>query len=163
MNVVGAALFSQDGRYRYRLERRWDDGRALLAIGLNGSKADAERSDNTITRLVRLAQGWGYGTLHMGNLFGLMSTDPKALYAATDPVGPETDAWLRWMAERADDVLVCWGSFPRFQWRAAQVLRLLGNRPLWCLGRTLSGAPRHPARLGGDIQRELWRPARLAA
>lgn len=162
--MTGSALFSDDGRYRYWLGRQWGPPHpTLLVVLLNGSKADATRSDNTVTRCVHMAQGHGYGRLLVGNAFGLMSTQPSALYSATDPVGPDCDGHLARMIGQADDVLVGWGDFPRLQWRFREVLVLLGDRPLWCLGRTASGAPRHPSRLAASTPWELFREGKVAA
>ncbi len=83
------AIFSPCRRYRYRLWRRWDEGDACAFVMLNPSTADEISNDPTIERCERRAKDWGYGRLDVVNLFALRSTDPKALYAATDPVGPD--------------------------------------------------------------------------
>ena len=155
--MTGSALFIGD--YRYRLGRQWGPGPTLLAVLLNGATADADHNDNTVSRLVAGAQLHGYGRLWLGNAFGLMAQHPSALYSEIDPVGPDCDEHLRRMAERSDDVLVGWGSFPKLAWRFGQVLGLLGNRRLYCLGRTLDGSPRHPARLSASTPWEVWREA----
>lgn len=162
--MTGRARFSDDGRYRWTLSRELGEGPRLLAVLLNGSKANAERSDNTVTRLLKMAQLHGFGALDVGNSFGLMSPYPVALYAAVDPVGAECDEWLRWMANRADSILVGWGHFPRLQWRFEEVLALLPrNKPLYCLGRTKTGnAPRHPSRLAPNTPWEIFRAATSA-
>lgn len=159
--MIGSAVF--DGPYRYRLVREWGEGPTLLAVLLNGATADAERNDNTVSRVVKGAQLRGYGSLHLGNAFGLMAQYPTALYSAINPVGPACDEHLRWMAEHSDDVLIGWGSFPRLEWRFREVLALLGNRRLWCLGRNADGSPRHPSRLPATTPWEIWREAREVA
>jgi len=69
--MLGSAVFSRDGRYRYALRRVWDDGKpAVLFVGLNPSTADAHRDDATIRRCTRFARDWGFGQLLVGNLFG---------------------------------------------------------------------------------------------
>jgi hypothetical protein len=157
----GSALFV--GAYRYRLGRAWGEGPTLLAVLLNGATADATHDDNTVSRVVKGAQLRGYGRLWLGNCFGLMAQHPSALYSSVDPVGPDCDEHLRWMAASSDDVLIGWGSFPKLAWRFWEVLRLLGPRRLMCLGRTLDGSPRHPARLAASTPWEVWREASVAA
>lgn len=46
--VEKAAVLSDDGRYRYRLTRRWDDRSMVVWVMLNPSTADAEVDDPTI-------------------------------------------------------------------------------------------------------------------
>ena len=105
--MTSGATFSDDGVYRYRLWREWDaDLPSCLFIMLNPSTADATQDDPTIRRCIDYARRWGFGRLEVGNLFALRSTDPKALYAADDPVGPDNDDALMEMHEgRASDGL----------------------------------------------------------
>ena len=90
-----AAAFSRCGRYRWWLRRRWrDDAPTLLFLGLNPSSADGQQDDPTLRRLIGLADGWGYGTVEVLNLFAWISSDPAALRQAAEPVGHRTDAWI---------------------------------------------------------------------
>ena len=53
---IRTAVISDDGLYRYRLERVWDDARpALPFVMLNPSTADALVDDPTIRRCVGFA------------------------------------------------------------------------------------------------------------
>ena len=80
------AVFSEDRRYRYLLERRVGDSpKRVLFIMLNPSKADEKYNDPTIRRCIGFAREWGFGLLHVVNLLALMSTDPRALLKADDP------------------------------------------------------------------------------
>jgi hypothetical protein len=77
--MKGSAVFSEDGVYRYRLERtellrsgpsdRFHDGAANF-IMLNPSTATADASDPTVRRCEGFARAWGYDRLIVTNLFG---------------------------------------------------------------------------------------------
>lgn len=90
------AAFSRCRRYRWWLRRRWrETGPTLLFLGLNPSSANGRQDDPTLRRLIRFAEGWGYGALEVLNLFAWISTDPANLRFATEPVGRSNDAWIR--------------------------------------------------------------------
>ncbi|MFM7268415.1 MAG: DUF1643 domain-containing protein [Cyanobium sp.] len=151
-----AAAFSACGRYRWWLGRCWDAALpALLFVGLNPSRADGQRDDPTLRRLQAYAQGWGFGSLEVLNLFALVSPSPALLSRASDPVGEANDSWLRRGLERCPSgaLWVGWGNRGRWRHRDREVLSLaaaLGHHPR-ALGITAQGMPRHP----------LYCPARL--
>ncbi len=150
---AGAAEFSADHVYRYRLTRSWASGsRTLNVIGLNCSTATATVDDPTIRRCVGFAQRWGYGGLVMTNLFAYRATDPQAMRRAADPVGPENDRALLVAAGVAAMVLAAWGVHGRHRDRDQAVLRLLDQFPLWCLGVTKDDSPRHPLYVAGSTE-----------
>ncbi len=153
MTATGRAAFSRCGQYRWWLERVWEpQGRRLLFIGLNPSRADHRHDDPTLRRLVAFAAGWGYGGLEVLNLFGRISPSPAALVHAADPVGAANGAWLRRrLRAGAAPVWLGWGNGGRRLGQDERVLELLQphRSRLVCLGLTASGAPLHP----------LYRPA----
>lgn len=149
------AEFSECRTYRYALTRTWDAGRLPLAfVMLNPSTADAFTVDPTIRRCLGFAQAWGAGGLLVLNVYGLRSTDPKALRGHSDPVGPDNDATIvTRLANPMARVVGAWGAHARPD-RAAYVIDLIreaGHQPV-CLGRTKAGAPRHPLYLRADSQ-----------
>lgn len=138
--VARSAELSTDGRYRYSLSRVWDDSLPIvLFIGLNPSTADHERDDPTIRRCMRFAQDWGCGTLLMGNLFALRSTDPRTLLSDPAPVGPANDEILSALARRAAVRVAAWGGHRAGSVRAASVAARLGT--LLCLERPAGVIP----------------------
>ncbi len=141
------AVFSEDRRYRYLLKRRVGTSQSrVLFIMLNPSVADEERNDPTIRRCIGFARSWGFGLLEVVNLFALMSTDPKGLLDAEDPVGPDTDATIQAALQRADRVILAWGNHgSRHRERAAHVTKMaLDLSTPHHLGLTKLGFPRHP-------------------
>lgn len=149
--LAADATFSGCRRYRYVLERHWDDALpAVLFIGLNPSTADEQADDPTVRRCVRFAQDWGYGSLLLANLFALRSTDPKGLLDAADPVGRWNDRWLKRLESRASLSVAAWGVHGTLRDRDRTVAARLVN--LHCLGTTKDGHPRHPLYLRADTQ-----------
>jgi hypothetical protein len=162
--VTGGAAFSADGRYRYRLWRRWDRSRPVVAfVMLNPSTADARRDDPTIRRCVAFARRWGYGGIEVVNLFALRATDPRALQAADDPIGPVNDRHVRRALAAARTLVLAWGARGAMRDRAASTRRLVSPRAPRCLGLTRSGEPRHPLYLRSDARLVLVRSARRSA
>lgn len=146
------AVLSSDGRYRYRLLRRWDYSLPRLGwVMLNPSTADAKVDDPTILRCMDFADRWGYGGIVVRNLFALRATNPATLLADNDPVGPDNLDHLEEV--KADPLTVAaWGAHRA----AADAWGLIGpflrGVNLVCLGTTKAGAPRHPLYTRADTQ-----------
>lgn len=149
------AEFSPCRSYRYALTRTWDDRRLPLAfVMLNPSIADAFTVDPTIRRCLGFARQWGAGGLLVLNVYGLRATDPKALRGHPDPIGPANDVTIAArLAQPVARVIGAWGSHadPDRAHYVIDLIREAGHRPV-CLGRTKSGAPRHPLYLRADSQ-----------
>lgn len=155
-----SALLSPCGTYRYRLGRKWGPGPICTFLMLNPSTADADIDDRTIGRCVSFAEREGCDAIHVVNLFALRATDPKALAAATDPVGPTNDAEIRDAVRVARrhgwPVIAAWGAHAFARSRAEEVLDMVsailgdGGSRLRCLGTTQAGHPRHPLYVKGD-------------
>lgn len=158
------ATISDDGLYRYVLGRRWSDEEDAFAtfVMLNPSTADAEVDDPTIRRCISFAQSWGMGGLRVVNLYALRATRPEALWNVADPVGPENDYYLTWIADMAKatgwPLVAAWGANAK-QGRVQDVLGLRWMQfSLQCLGITKAGAPRHPLYVKGATPLIPWAP-----
>ena len=149
------AEFSPCRTYRYVLRRTWSAGPAVGFILLNPSTADETENDPTIRRCIGYAKAWGYGSLVLGNLFALRSTDPKGLRQVADPVGPDNDDWLLRIAKEAGGKVICgWGNHGALNGRGRAVavnLAAAGVRPL-ALTVTTDGSPGHPLYLRGGLK-----------
>ena len=137
------ATLSPCGHYRYWLERRWDERLDYVNfVMLNPSTADAEIDDPTIRKCIGFAKRWGYGGLHVVNLFALRSTDPDALYSHADPIGPDNEAFIDAGRLSAPKTIVAWGKHGKIHGRAEKLLPKLG--PVFALMLNADGSPRHP-------------------
>jgi len=154
------AMFDSERKYRYLLTREWDITLPkLLYIMLNPSTANESSEDQTSRQCLYFANKFQYGSLEIVNLYSLISTDPKRLKESLiDPVGLETDKYIIEAAVRADRVVIAWGEKHFFNKRDKQVMELLRNEEidLFCLKKAKSGHPRHPSRLGHDIDELIY-------
>ena len=142
---TGDAVFDTDVRYRYLLWRTWDPDLPRVGfIMLNPSSADGDRDDPTLRRCRGFARAWGFGGLGVANLFALRSVDPLSLQSCRDAVGGENERYLVKLAETVDTVVAAWGNGGAWQGRGSHVRRMLAEHPLFCLGVTVQGEPRHP-------------------
>jgi len=164
-NDLSGAIFSDCERYRYRLWRRWGEGRAILWLMLNPSTATADVDDPTIRRCTDWSRRWGYGRIDVCNLFAWRSTDPHALKWVGDPVGPDNLAHIKEASAGAAEVICAWGcNVPTAHqiWpdRVCETL----DRVLRCLGRNIDGSPKHPLyvpRVTAPVWfRNIWSPDR---
>jgi hypothetical protein len=159
-----SAVISECGAYRYLLKRTADSMLPMkppvLFVMLNPSTADAELDDPTIRRCRGFARFWDCNGIAVANLYAYRSTDPKALWQALDPIGPENDIYLRAYARECEDVVCAWGSNAQSH-RVAYVAKLMqeAGARLWCLGTTKDGSPRHPLYVRGDQPLIEWSPA----
>lgn len=157
--IQGRATFSPCRRYRYSLSRDVDlpipsscleePGGTLTFIGLNPSTADETNDDPTIRRCIRFARDWGFDRLKMVNLYAFRATDPRDLWLADDPVGPENDHNLSLAFGGSDKIVAAWGANARPD-RLAQFAETFGGWQFWALGLTKDGAPRHPLYMRAD-------------
>ena len=137
------AGISADKLYRYTLSRVWDESLPLLGwIGYNPSIADGSIDDPSVRRMMTFSADSRHGGLLLGNLHGLISTDPKQLLNHPDPIGPNNLAAWTSIKNQCPHVVAAWGAAGL---GTPQSLKAIEMFPaLWCLGTTKHGAPRHP-------------------
>lgn len=157
------AVISPCEAYRYRLWRHWCASAPWIVwVMLNPSTADTTVDDPTVRRVRGFTKAWGFGGFDVVNLFAYRATSPADMLGArargVDILGPDRDKHLRAAFESADGVVCAWGSHSTATppvMRAVMALVPAGM-PVGCLGRTASGAPRHPLYLRADTAREPW-------
>jgi hypothetical protein len=158
-DAPSTAVYSDCERYRYLLTRTWDTtGKRALFIMLNPSTATEVQNDPTVERCERRARTLGFGAFRVCNIFAWRDTDPKKMRAAADPVGPENDAAILDSTRWADRIVCAWGSHGAHLDRGAKMEALLRETglPLYHLGLTQAGQPKHPLYISYDRQPELW-------
>ncbi|WJY22318.1 DUF1643 domain-containing protein [Fontisubflavum oceani] len=153
------AVYSDCERYRYSLTRIWDPhGTKALFIMLNPSTATEVQNDPTVERCERRARTLGFGAFRVLNIFAWRDTDPKAMRAAADPVGAENDATIIDSLPWADQTIAAWGTHGAHLNRGPEVEALLRQTgtPLYHLGLSKQGHPKHPLYIGYAVQPVLW-------
>lgn len=160
------ARFSPNRVFRYDLWRGWDDSLPPATfVMLNPSYANEDREDNTVSRCIKFAKRWGCGSLHVANIFAIVSTDPQALYGPNliSIVGPENDAAIVAAASQSKIVVASWGMHGAHLGRAAEVQAMIEPlAPLVCLGLTQGGYPKHPLARGKSFIPYEFEPIPLA-
>lgn len=144
------AEFSECGRYRYGLWRKWDDDKPrIMFIGLNPSTATGDMDDPTIRRVKKFALDWGYGGVYMCNLFAFISPYPSDLKWIKDPIA-DNDKWLSFFATMCKDILFAWGNFKEAKERAKIVSEMFPAAV--CLGLNKNGTAKHPLYIAGNTK-----------
>jgi len=155
------AVYSDCERYRYALTRIWDaDARRVMFVMLNPSKANEIANDPTVERCERRARALGYGAFRVTNIFAWRDTDPHAMRKAKTPVGPDNDQTLIDGTAWADDIIAAWGAHGEHRDQGIYVRELLfrTEAPIFHLGLTKAGHPRHPLYISYAQQPERWHP-----
>ena len=158
--AYSTAQYSDCGRYRYALTRTWDEqAKRVMFVMLNPSKANEITNDPTVERCERRARALGYGAFRVANIFAWRDTDPHQMRKAKEPVGPDNDAVLLEGADWADHIIAAWGAHGAHRehgYAMAELLHQTG-RPLFHLGLTKAGHPRHPLYISYKTQPILWK------
>ncbi|WP_298676952.1 DUF1643 domain-containing protein [uncultured Lentibacter sp.] len=153
------AVYSDCERYRYLLTRIWEpEGRRALFIMLNPSTATEVQNDPTVERCERRARALGFGGFRVANIFAWRDTDPKNMRAADAPVGAQNDAQIVESCDWADQIIAAWGAHGDHLGRGAAmetILRKTG-RPVFHLGLTKAGHPKHPLYISYAQQPQRW-------
>jgi hypothetical protein len=150
------AVLSKDRVYRFKLGRVWNESLPILPWVLhNPSKADERINDPTVLKVIGFSSRLGYGGCEIYNGIPVRATDPKDLLG-TDFNLHENERHLAELCHK-DRIICAWGNT---EWASTfrSVIALLERQAnyLWCLGKTLSGNPKHPVRLGYATQLERF-------
>lgn len=159
-DAASVAVYSDCERYRYSLTRIWQDGPTVSFVMLNPSTATEVQNDPTVERCERRARTLGFGGFRVTNIFAWRDTDPKKMRAAAEPVGALNDQAIADAALWCDTLICGWGTHGAFMDRGKQVEHVLRatGKPLYHLGLSKAGHPKHPLYIAYVQQPELWQP-----
>ncbi len=150
-----SATISTCGKYRYWLSREGDPSKRRVAfVMLNPSTADASVDDATIRRCRTFARGAGFV---VANLYAFRATKPADMHAADDPHGLDNWRYLNDIADGDYKIIAAWGGnadpkeAENFYWLCRSY-----QQPIYCLGVTNSGQPRHPLYVRSDAPIVPW-------
>lgn len=149
-------IFSPDRLYRYTLWRDWPDlfvpfPRCVNFICLNPSTATETVDDPTMRKCIKFCKSWGYQSMCVTNIFAFRQTSPQEMMKFPEPVGPDNDYWLKFVAERVDLVIAAWSQHGGHRGRSREVRALLQD----------IGKPVHILRMGTGPNPEPWHPLYL--
>lgn len=152
-----AAVISEDGLCRYRLDRWWGDGPRVAWIMLNPSTANAEVDDPTIRRCIAFTKAWGYDGLTVVNLWPFRSPSVKALVAWVQEPGElvKNQQHIEIALRDSALVVVAWGATVVRGDSMLHAFRGMGVR-MHHLGLTMGGHPRHPLYIRGDTKPQRY-------
>jgi len=145
--TTSTAVYSPCEIYRYSLTRQWDSAAPkVMFVMLNPSTADERQNDPTVERCEQRARRLGYGAFQVANIFAYRATDPRHMKAAKDPEGPLNLRVLIEGARWADHIIAAWGTHGAHRDQGPRIAQMLAatRRPLFHLGLSKQGHPRHP-------------------
>lgn len=160
-----------EGEYRWTLRRSWGAGPPVGWICLNPSVASADRDDPTCWEMMCHSLRLGFGSMVVTNIYAYRATSPLDLKrwiggARECPPMTYENHQAAARALKGIETIICgWGAHARqldvecflegIAWELVPGLDMMfitGEGPypipLWCLGRTGSGAPKHPLARG---------------
>lgn len=163
--AIRSAKLSPCGTYRWTLTRQWDGRPTLLVCMFNPSIADAEVDDPTITLLCQIASFNGYGGIRVVNGIPLRSSLPADAIDMANTWDKRRDWYQRDALQtnlsqiqqecaRAGAVLLAWGAladrcaFWFDNVREEIECAVSEGTPIYCLGKTAGGYPKHPMARG---------------
>ena len=152
--MMKSAEISSCKKFRYRLTRRWGEGKALVFIMLNPSTADETVDDPTIRRCIGFAKSNGFNAIDVVNLFAFRATNPSDLKKAGYLIGELNDSHIKEAALQGAKIVYAWGDNARGLARPIVVdalIRSLNIHP-YVLKLTTKNIPSHPLMLRADCQ-----------
>ena len=166
------AIYSEDMKYRYLLERIWDsapDTPVLMFVMLHPSTATVVLNDNAISTCENRAKehydnfgGTQFGGFCVTNLFAFVQKDLNNYERVDDQSGTENLRIIEEYARKPNTTIVCaWGnecSDDRFAEQVAIIKELLAGteHPLHHLEALSNGQPRHASRFTSSVDFSIW-------
>ncbi|MAM05239.1 MAG: hypothetical protein CMD06_04690 [Flavobacteriales bacterium] len=142
------ALFSKDQKYRYLLERTWNNSKKkLLFIMLNPSSADSKKDDPTIRRLISFSKKWGYGGFKVCNLYSYVTSSPSTLYSSSNILGYKNKSYIKKQIKNSDCIVYAWGNTEAEPHWLKKIVKTS-----YCIGINKNGTPKHPLYINSNAK-----------
>jgi hypothetical protein len=144
--LTKSAEISEDRLYKYVVTWSWRSSvvSTIVFVTLNPSMVDQVSSDPVILKCYRYAHKWGFGRLHVLNLFAFRTNNPKEIYDAVDPIGPLNDERLNsYLSNTNHSIVFAWGNYGKYMDRGDKLTNRFPGRACY-LGLTKDRQPRHP-------------------
>lgn len=151
-DMIEGANFSIGGDHRYSLWRIWNNSKPkVIFIGLNPSTANESVDDPTIRKVKKFANDWGYGGVHMMNLFTQVTPYPNELRLHDDDQIIQNRNRVIALAEQENIKLIvfAWGNFKEATEQGRYFADCLNG---YCLGQNKNGSPKHPLYIHSKTQ-----------
>ena len=150
--MIREASFSIDKKERYSLAREWDKSKnKILYIMFNPSKADDNRDDPTIRRLIDFTKKFNYGGFLVGNIFTKITPNPKEIDKSSGITYKNSKELLK-LIKKVDQIVYAWGN----SIEEPKILKEAILKPK-CFGKNFNGTPKHPLYLPSSSKLESYR------
>jgi len=161
-----ASFAGRNQEYRLTLRRWWnrqrrfEDDRFALWIGMNPSTAIATMNDPTIARECLFTDKLIMTSYMKMNVMDLRFTHPEDLIGK-EPCSADNHFLIKKYAAKASFIIAAWGKVPnKLQHYADAVAGILehSGKDVYCLGTTKDRHPRHPLYVDGSTPLQKWIP-----
>jgi len=127
----------------------------VLWIMMNPSRADETTNDATTTMTTNISRRHEYNVHGVVNLSAAIEADSTRLTASdgvADLVNKQAIRHaINWITRNNGDIVVAWGASRHLRHQEADVLQLLKQNRLVCLGQNANGSPRFPRAIRRDV------------
>lgn len=146
--MIKSAILSKNRKHRYLLSRIWDlKNETILFIMLNPSSADENIDDPTTKKVISYSKKWGYGGLHVCNLYTYRTTSPKILFDIPKNKRGSNKNEIKKYAKKCSKIVYAWGNKEKVP---SWLNQMVPNPSFIELSK--EGVPKHPLYLKSNLK-----------
>ena len=146
--MIKSAILSKNRKHRYLLSRIWDlNNENILFIMLNPSSADEDIDDATTTKVISFSKKWGYGGLHICNLYTYRTSSPKKLFSVPKNKRGSNKNEIKKYAKKCSKIVYAWGN----KEKVPPWLNQMVPNPSF-IELSKEGVPKHPLYLKSNLK-----------